>query len=140
MKRYKRFNESYSTKEIDYHLFDAIDEFSQIHDIDFYMSGGCYEFAYALILTLEHFKQKYQPWTMGQDIHMVIEFNKQFWDISNSHKRLSDKEYDFYTSEGEDREWHKINRNYVKASLHSTNLKNASENAQELIDYIEGKL
>ena len=139
MKKYES-KIKYNIKDIDYHLFDAIDKFSHEHGIDYYMSGGCYEFAYTLILTLEYFNQKYQAWNMGEGIHMVVQFNNQFWDVSNSHRTLTDKEMDFYTASDEDRTWGKINKNYVRSFLHSTNIKNSKENAQELIDYIEGNL
>jgi len=132
MKPYKALLESISSNKIE----EVISFFQSKHDINWYMQGGCYEFAYSLILLFKKIKQKYQPWSMGEDLHICVESNNLFWDVLGGASKIEDKENDIYTAVEEDREWRKVNDNYVKNMLHSSGLRNSQENFKEMLFFI----
>jgi len=141
--RYLKYFENHyniTTSEIYNALEDSIEEFNKNHDSGWYMQGGCYEFAYSLVLVLKHFNEDYKIWTMGQDIHIVVEFNNKYWDISGPEETLYDKEYDFYTDVDEDRSWKIISDNDLKNCIHKSGHLSGYENAIELINSISNEL
>ncbi len=120
---------------LDLALFEAIEDFNTTGDSGWYLSGGCFTFAYAVGQTLTHFKQGFEYWVMGQGLHYVVKFNGSYWDVNYDSTDVVDKGEDIFTDEGEDRGWRKTTEKDLMSN-HNFSCGHALEISNGLIKHI----
>ena len=101
-----------SSNDIAIELSDSIMKFQENHNYDdYYKSGGCYIFAYALGLVLKDLNQSFDYMVMGDGLHYAIEFDGEYWDVNGSSSSIDDISSNIYTNDDEDRTWKAANTN-----------------------------